>query len=262
VIDNKQNISDPDWGQLSVDSEINLSKAYGGIPEKHDHYIHITNSFVPWNGDFNRAVNVSPDSVDDLDVIIREVRDIHRNKKLDPPNRYDLGPEIKIDNAWESNFIAKNMKFSEAVFMQAQSQEAPSDSDNYLYAPGADEYFSWYRTKMEGRNYFTEEYYKMLKPLQSSFITVFKPYWFKVADEIVGSVYIADFSEYARLFEVEIEENRQGRGLGLKMMKAVRHKVKLLGLKYVLLETSGGLPRFYEKCGFKECIRSKILWQK
>jgi len=115
---------------------------------------------------------------------------------------------------------------------------------------------------MEGRNYFTEEYFTLLKPLQTSFISVFKPYWFYVAEEIVGSVYIADFGRYARLFEVEIEENHQGMGLGLKMMGAVRHKVKLLGLKYVLLETSGSLPRFYEKCGFNECIRSKILWRK
>ncbi|MDO9026932.1 MAG: GNAT family N-acetyltransferase, partial [bacterium] len=236
MIDNKQNIPDPDWGQLSVDSEINLSKAYGGIPEKHDHYIHITNPFVPWNGDFNRAVNVSPDSVDGLDVIIREVRDIHRNKKLDPPNRYDLGPEIKIDNALESSFVAKNMKFSEAVFMQAQSQD--NSSGDSLYAPSSDEYFNWYRTKMGGRDYFTDEYYSLLKPLQSAFIKVFKPYWFYVADEIVGSVYIADLGGYARLFEVEIEEKHQGRGLGLKMMGAVRHKVKLLGLKYILLETS------------------------
>jgi GNAT superfamily N-acetyltransferase len=250
----------PDWAKLSIESEVELTKAYGGIPERHDSFIHVRNPFVPWSGDFNRAINVTANSISGMEIVLNQIKDIHRNNKLDLPNRYDIGSGMKIDITWVDHFSKKRLVFSDAIFMQAESQDISTEAK--LYRPSIAEYFDWYHSRLKNRDYYQEEWYSKLKPLQTSFINVFKPYWFKLGSDMIGSVYIAELDGYARLFDVEIDETFRGKGFGKQMMMAIRRVVNNLRLKYVLLETSGDLSDFYTKCDFIECVRSKILWQK
>lgn len=260
MISNTNTLIQPDWAKISIDSEIELTKAYGGISKRHDNFTHVRNPFVPWNGDFNRAINVTAGSIDEMEDVLNQVKDIHRHNKLDPPNRYDIAPGVKIENTWVDQFSKKKLVFSNAVFMQAESQDILTEDK--LYKPSTAEYFNWYHSMLKSRDYYQEDWYTKLKPLQTSFINVFELYWFKLGNDMIGSVYVAKLDGYARLFDVEIDETFQGKGFGKQMMIAVRGIAYNLGLKYILIETSGHLPDFYVKCGFVECVRSKILWQK
>ncbi|MEI2420342.1 GNAT family N-acetyltransferase, partial [Arthrospira platensis SPKY2] len=60
---------------------------------------------------------------------------------------------------------------------------------------------------------------------------------------------------------VEIVESWCGRGFGLRLLQAIRVAAGALGATYALLQSGESLRPFYEKAGWRECVRSSIIWR-
>ena len=248
------------WALYALNSEIEYSKALGGIPNVYDNFIHIHNPFVPWCSDFNRAVGIKARTLEELDHVINKVKELHTLYKLNQPNRYDFDPQACVKKSWQNYFQENNFTTSSAIFFKSKSIITPLNIEFYL--PTEHEFIRWYYTQQKERDYFDIKWFNELKPLKLRLIRVFKPHWLMSKNEIVGWVYFANLGEYARLFEVEIAERHQGKGYGKILLAAVKSKAKQLGLKYVLLQSNENLRTFYEKCGFEECSRNITLWHK
>ncbi len=249
-----------DWKKAALDFEIEYSKALGSEPMGFTNFIHLYNSFVPWCGDFNRAVGVNVTDFQSFEEIIRQVETIHEEKGLEKPNRYDLNPPPLDQGLWGDYLRQKGYSISIAIFFSAAAGQYDLPSEFSLKIPSTDEYLDWFCRLVLSRGYYDELWFHKIKPLQLNFSQVFKPYWLLKGKNLIGWVYCANLGNYARLFEVEIQPEYQGRGMGKLLLQAIRGEVCKMGVKFILLQSSEGLRIFYEKAGFQECAKNSIVW--
>jgi hypothetical protein len=80
------------WFEKALHSEIEFSKALQSQPTQYPNFIHLYNPHVPWGGDFNRAVGVQITDFRVFDEIIIQVEQIHLEKGLERPDRFDALP--------------------------------------------------------------------------------------------------------------------------------------------------------------------------
>ena len=249
-----------DWNEAALDSEIEYSKAFGSKPMECSNFIHIYNPFVPWCGDFNRAVGVNVIDFQSFEEIKRQVESIHEKKGLERPNLYDLNPPEIDNDLWRDHLRQKGYGLSTAIYFCATTEEFTLPSSFSLTIPSLEDYLEWFYLQVQSRGYFEEEWFQKVKPLQLNFIEVFKPYWLMKGKDLVGWVYCANLRNYARLFEVEIQSQCQHQGMGKLLLRAIRAEGRKMGVEFMLLQSSEGLRNFYERAGFQECTRNSIIW--
>ena len=249
-----------DWSKVSLDSEIEYSKALGSTPIKHSNFIHMYSSTVPWSGDFNRAVGVQVTDFQSFEAITLEVEDIHKQKGLEKPSRYDLiSPEVD-NSVWGDHLQSKGYRSSTAIFFNAPPKLYDLPFGFSLSMPSQDDYMDWFHQLVQSRGYYEKAWFQKIKPIQINFAKVFKPYWLLKEGDLVGWVYCANLGSYARLFEVEIQTSYRGKGMGKLLLQAIRMEGHKMGVEFILLQASEGLRRFYENSGFSECSRNSIIW--
>lgn len=251
------------WDERALQSEIEFSRALGGEPLEYPTFIHLYNKAVPWGGDFNRVVGVRISDFASFDQIVKQVEQIHQEKNLEKPDRYDIYPPALDVRVWRDHLSPMDFLLGTSLFFCAPTVEDELPSEFALYSPPEDEYIEWYHSQQKSIGYDTvepfEEYFQKLRPLRLSFIRVFKPYWLLKNDTFVGWVYCAHSGEYCRLFEVEIEEKFRGRGFGRLLLEAIRIEGRRKGASFILLRTSERLRTFYENAGFQECTSNSII---
>jgi GNAT superfamily N-acetyltransferase len=248
-----------DWAERALRSEVEYSKARGGITVEYPEFTHIYNRFVPWGGDWNRAVRVKLVDFDSFERVVRKLRQVHLEHKLDPPDRLDVQPPPLDEADWSEYLAGMDGRVHTVVFFAAGALPGPMPDGFELYRPSKDEYSKWYRRQVEAFDWFDEEWFAVSMPLQLNFIKVFRPYWLLKDGQRVGWAYCANLGDFCRLFEVEIEESRRGQGLGTLLMQAIRIEAGRLGVDYVLLQAGEKLRSFYEQAGFTECTRNSVI---
>lgn len=251
-----------DWVQTALDSEIEFSKAYKSQPRVYSNFIHLYNQSVPWGGDFNRAVGVRLTDFDSFDQIVAQVEQIHKDKGLDRPSRYDLYPPALDEGLWRDYLAQRGYRLETAVFFYSPAADEVLVSEFALYTPSWDEYLEWYCSLAKSRGYYDEQRFQMVKSLQENFVRVFKPYWLLKNDEMVGWVYCANLGKYTRLFDVGVRPEFRGQGLGKTLLQAIKIESGRQGAQFVLLQAGERLRQFYEKSGFRECSKNSIIWLK
>jgi len=248
------------WDEVALSSEIEYSKALKSEPVEYPRFTHLYNPFVPWGGDFNRAVGVKITDFQSFEDITSQVESIHREKALERPGRFDIYPPVLKENIWRNYLLDKGYRLSTALFFSAPPLEYTLPPEFTLENPSQDEYIAWFCHIVQSRGYFEEEWFQKVKPLQLNFASIFKPYWLLRGSDLVGWVYCAALEGYARLFEVEVVEDYRGKGMGGLLLKAIRAEGKKMGVQSILLQSEESLRRFYEGAGFQECTRNTSIW--
>jgi GNAT superfamily N-acetyltransferase len=197
-----------------------------------------------------------------FEEIKRQVETIHQEKGLEKPNRYDLNPPPLDQGRWGDYLRQKGYSISKAIFFSAATGQYDLPSDFSLKIPSTDEYLDWFCRLVQSRGSYDEVWFQKIKPLQLNFSHVFKPCWLLKGKNLIGWVYCANLGNYARLFEVEIQPEYQGRGMGKLLLQAIRGEVCKMGVEFILLQSGEGLRIFYEKAGFQECTKNSIIWLK
>lgn len=250
------------WEKTALASEIAYSKALKSEPTVYSNFIHMHNPYVPWNGDFNRALDVKFSDFQSFETVINQIETIHREKVLEPPNRFDLAPPALDKSIWQDYLNQKGYRLSTAIFFCAPTAKTSLPPGYKLVIPSQDEYLEWFQHLAKLRGYYEETWLQAIKPLQTHFIQVFKPYWLIKEGKLIGWVYCANLGRFARLFEVEIEEAYRGQGIGKLLLQAIRAEGNRLGTEYILLQAGERLRQFYESAWFQECTRNSIVWRK
>jgi GNAT superfamily N-acetyltransferase len=251
-----------DWDKAALFSEIEYSKALKSEPVEYQSFIHLCNPFVPWSGDFNRAVGVKITDYQSFEDVTSHVECIHSKKNLDRPRRFDIYPPVLQENLWGDYLLKKGYSLSTAIFFSASTIVNTVPPEFKLETPSQDEYIEWFYHLSQSRGYFEEEWFQKLKPLQLNFSSIFKPYWLMKRSDLVGWVYCANLGNYARLFEVEVVEAFRGQGFGKLLLQSIRAEGSKMGVKFILLQSGEGLRRFYEGAGFQERTKNSIIWSK
>lgn len=229
-------------------------------PIEYPNFIHMYNAFVPWCGDFNRAVGVRLSDFRSFEEIVYQVESIHSEKNLERPNRYDIYPPALNEELWRDYLLQKGYRLETAIFLCAPTLNESLPSGFALKVPSEQEYIEWFRRLVQSRGYYDEQWFQMVRPLQLHFVQIFKPYWLLREGDLIGWVYCANLGEFARLFEVEIRQEFRGQGLGKTLLRAIRIEGGKLGTQFILVQSGERLRGFYEKAGFKECARNSIIW--
>jgi len=247
------------WDEYALNSEIEFSKALLSQPVEYPDFIHMYNPFVPWGGDFNRALNIKVTGLDYFEHIVSQIKRVHQEKGLDKPDRFDIRKPVLDEMQWTDSLLKKGFTMQAAIFFNSPTKMLELPSGYTLYAPSETEYFDWYAKLTETRGYFDDNWYKLLLPLQANFIQVFKPNWLLKDKDLIGWVYSAYLGNYCRLFEVEVVSHFQGMGMGRLLLQEIICEGYRQGAEYILLQSNAYLKPFYEKCGFKECSRNSII---
>lgn len=248
------------WEERAVQSEIELSKAYGGIPQGFSNFIHIYNKLIPLSGDFNRAIGVKLTDFQSFNIFHQRVLDIHIEKKLDKPSRYDVYPPVLDVEKWNEYLQKKNCILSESIFMSTETTTISYQTDISFYKPSESEYMNWFYQRMKAKDYFDTEWYEQISIPQAKFIQVFKPLWLMIENEIIGWVYCANFGDYCRLFDVEIVEAFRGKGYGGKLMDMVKFECGREGASHIIVQPAANAKKFYEKIGFVKRASCSTIW--
>jgi len=249
-----------DWERRALESEIEYSKALKSMPVEYPTFVHMHNAFVPWCGDFNRALGVKLSDFQSFEDVVGQVESIHKQHNLERPNRYDIYPPALDEPLWDGHLSEKGYRLETAVFFCAPTLSGSLPSAFTLRIPSEQEYMEWFCRLAQSRGYYDEQWFQRVRPLQLNFARVFKPYWLLREEQLAGWVYCATLGEYARLFEVEINQESRGQGLGKTLLRAVGIEGGKLGVPFILLQAGEKLRSFYEKAGFRECARNSIIW--
>jgi GNAT superfamily N-acetyltransferase len=249
-----------DWEQTAVESEIELSTAYGGRPQTYTNFTHVHNPYVAWSGDFNRAVGVSLTDFRSFRRTVAEVEQIHAEKGLDRPNRYDLYPPALDEGLWRDYLLQWSYSLRRAIFYVATATDEGLGSDVALRTPSGDEYLDWWGARERSCTYYDEQWYRQVLPLQQRFVRVFRPYWLMRRDGILGWVCGANLGRYLYLFDVGIGPEHRGYGWGRALLQAMRAEAGRQGAQHVLVQSGERLRPFYESCGFSECSSNSVVW--
>ena len=255
-------MQDINWNERAICSELEFSKALLSQPVSYANFIHIHNPYVPWGGDFNRAVGVQITTFQSFVDTLGRVEEIHQEKGLEKPDRFDIQPPVLDEKRWHDYLEQKGFRLHTAIFFYAQTKEIYLPDGFTLYSPSVDEYLAWYSELAKSGGYYDEDWYKQHLPLKVNFIKVFKPYWLLKNKEQVGWVYSANLGVYTRLFEVEINQQFQGQGMGRLLLQAIRNEGYKQGAEHVLLQANDRLKPFYLKSGFQECTKNSIIRRK
>jgi ribosomal protein S18 acetylase RimI-like enzyme len=251
-----------DWEERSVASEIEYSKALKSTPVEYPDFIHLLNPFVPWSGDFNRAVGVKLTDFHSFKAVVSQVENIHKENSMDRPDRYDIYPPALNTDPWNDHLEQRGYRLETAVFFAASTLDGILPAGFSLVIPGGEEYIEWFCRVVQERGYFDEDWFQKVKPLQLNFASIFQPYWFMKDGIQAGWVYCANFGKYARLFEVEINPEFRGKGIGRVLLDAIRIQMGKLTVPFILLQSGEELRHFYESAGFQECASNSIIWLK
>ncbi|MEZ4733430.1 MAG: GNAT family N-acetyltransferase [Caldilineaceae bacterium] len=254
-------MTQPDWTTAALHSEIAVSTAYGGVPTAYPTFTHIHNSFVPWAGDFNRAVGIQCTSYNSFLAAVAQVEDRHQTLRLDPPTRFDLHPSTGAEPSWVAQLANHNSRVETALFFQSPTQQIATTQQLTLYTPTPEEYTTWYHQRQQAQSFYTVTYWDVLLPLQLRFIQTFQPYWLLYNSQMVGWVYCAVLGGYSRLFEVEISESWRGRGFGTALLHLLQTHCYQQGITHILLQSGERLRPFYERAGFQICVRNRVVWR-
>ncbi|MCL4506617.1 MAG: GNAT family N-acetyltransferase [Chloroflexi bacterium] len=245
------------WVQRALQSEIEFSKALGGVPHAHGGFIHLDNAAVPWGGDFNCTFISAPVDVAGFEQVTQQVEQLHRRSYLERPDRYEIFPAVHDEVAWGATLERLGYRLTSAVYFCAPAAADALPPHVRLYIPSETEYCEWFTARESAMTYFDEDWFQRLLPLKIAFSRIFRPYWLLVDHQRVGWVYCANLGDYCRLFEVEISPEFRGRGYGKWLMQAIRQEGGDLGASHILLRSA--LQNFYEKCGFTVCAHNTVI---
>lgn len=250
------------WEKAALASEIAYSQAFKSEPVEYPEFIHMYNPYVPWSGDFNRAVGVKVTDFRSFEAVISQIEAIHREKGLDKPSRFDIHPPVLDKSVWRDYLSQKGYHLSTAIFFSAPTLKFTLPPEYKLALPSQDDYLDWFRRLAQSRGYYEEQWFQQIQPLQMNFSQIFRPYWLLKENHVAGWVYCANLGSFARLFEVEIDEKQRGQGIGTLLLQAIRAEGHQMGAKFILLQSGEALRKFYESAGFHECTRNSIIWLK
>ncbi len=250
------------WEKAALTSEIAYSKALKSEPKEHPNFIHMHNPFVPWSGDFNRALGVKITDFHSFEAFTSQIEAIHREKGLEPPSRFDIAPPVLEKSLWQSYLSQKGYRLSTAIFFCAPTVNYSLPPEYKLEIPSKDDYLIWFQQLAKSRGYYEDSWFQKIKPLQTHFSQVFRPYWLLKEGNLIGWVYCAKLGKFSRLFEVEVDEEYRGQGIGKLLLQAIRAEGYQMGAEYILLQAGERLRKFYENAGFRECTSNSIVWRK
>lgn len=248
-----------DWTARSLESEIAYSVALGGTATEHPDFVHVHNETVPWGGDFNCTLGLRVTDPASFDRIVEQVEELHRQHRLERPNRYDVYPPALEQERWQSLLLERGFCAHTSIWFCAPTGESELPPGFRLYEPGEDEFVAWYHARESDQAWYDEGYARLLLPLKRKFVRLFRIYWLQREGRLVGWVYCGNLGDYGSLFDVWIEPQHRGQGLGRLLMDAIRAQGARQGLEWLLLRTSESRRGFYEKCGFQECLRSSVI---
>ena len=251
-----------DWAALALRSEIAYSQARGGAPGRHDGFIHIHNKHVPWGGDFNRAVDCAITDQASFERIEAEVKRIHADQGLEPPDRFDLRPPALEVRDWQAFLAGKGYVMHTALFFAAPAKAYSGDEGYSLRRPTDNEYFERHEEQLQKTDYFDEQWFREIIPLEKMFIRTFAPFWLVRGPQLLASLHCAHLGDCSRLFDVEVAEQHRGQGRGKLLLDLIRAEAQKSGSRQVLLQTTEGLRPFYEKAGFAEISRNSVIRRK
>lgn len=251
-----------DWEKAALSSEIEYSKALKSEPVEYPKFTHMYNPFVPWSGDFNRALGMKITDFQSFEEVTQQLEGIHREKVLEKPDRFDIYPPALKEGLWQDYLLQKGYGLSTAIFFCVPTLVRALPSEFTLEIPSQDDYIEWFCRLVQSRGYYEEVWFQKVKPLQLNFSRIFKPYWLLKERNLVGWVYCANLGNYARLFEVEINQEYRGQGMGKLLLQAIRAEGHKMGARFILLQSGERLRNFYESAGFQECTRNSIIWLK
>jgi GNAT superfamily N-acetyltransferase len=247
------------WDECALTSELEFSKALLSQPTEYPDFIHVHNPYVTWCGDFNRALRVKITDFQSFDRIKTQIEQIHREKRLDKPDRYDICTPPLIEKQWHDHLLQMGYDLLTAIFFNIPTKETELPVGYSLYSPSKTEYLDWYSELAKTQGYYAEEWFNQHLPLKENFIQSFKPYWLLKNKDMVGWVYSSNLGRYCRLFEVQIEKHFQGHGMGRLLLQAIINEGYRQGTEYILLQANDRSRSFYEKCGFVDCSRNSII---
>lgn len=249
----------PNWDEIALRSEIAYSRARGGAAARHDGFTHIHNRHVPWGGDFNRAVDCAVTGHAAFARIEAEVKKIHSDNKLEPPDRFDCRPPVLDAQGWTTFLQGRGYRCHDVLFFAAPSLGTNDHAAPQLYRPSTNEYLEWHEGQLRKADYFDEQWYREIMPLEKLFVKTFAPYWLMKDGEVEASLCCAHLGECSRLFAVAVEQARQGQGLGTALLAAIRNEAERAGSPQVLLQSAEKLRPFYQKAGFTEVSRNTVI---
>ncbi len=252
----------PDWGAVALRSEIAYSQARGGAATRRDGFIHVHNRHVPWGGDYNRAVDCVVGDRDSFARIEADVKKIHADKGLDSPDRFDLRPPALDQKDWQAFLAGLGYSMQTALFFAAPAREFPGATDCTLRRPTDNEFLERHQEQLRKTDYFDEQWFCEIMPLEKMFIKTFAPYWLMRGQELMASLHCAHLGECSRLFEIEVDEGFRGQGYGTLLLNLIRAETAKAGSQQVLLQASERLRPFYEKAGFAEVSRNTVIRRK
>jgi GNAT superfamily N-acetyltransferase len=251
-----------DWIKVSVDYEIEYSKARGGILEIYPDFIHISNKKVPYGGDYNRTVAVKTREIKRFKEIIKIVEKIHETNRVFPPDRFDFIPP-KLDSEWENISKSLGYKLKTSVYLKSLSLFNNFSLYPYnLYFPSEKEFKEWYIKQQKAKPYWTENILEKIVFLQIDFIKVFKPFWLMKDEEIIGWVYCQLYKDFFHVFELELIEKYRGKGIGRIFIELIKIEACRCGAKFVIIQTNPEIKNFYIKCGFDVISENNVLIKK
>lgn len=252
-------MSQINWAQRAFHSEVAYSGALGSQPIVYAGFVHLANEAVPWGGDFNCAVRVRLTDWQSFVRIRTQVEQIHCEKGLDRPDRYDVYPLPLDEEAWRPLLEQEGYRLDRAVWFSTPTQETTLPDGVRLYTPDPDEYIAWYQERQKASGWYDPTYWERLRPLQQAFARVFLPYWLYRDEAHVGWVYCGYLGTYGSLFDVWIEPQYRKQGLGRALLDAIRQEGYEQGITHLILRTSESRRAFYEKCGFQERLQSSTI---
>ena len=248
-----------DWAARSLESEIAYSVALGGTATEYADFVHVHNEAVPWGGDFNCTLGVRMSDLASFDCIVEQVEELHVQHHLERPNRYDVYPPALEQERWQPELLERGFRTHTSIWFCAPTVESELPPGFYLVEPGEDEFVAWYHARHCDQAWYDGDYARQILPLQRRFVRHFRIYWLRREGKLVGWVYCGSLGDYGSLFDVWIEPQHRGQGLGRVLMNAIRAEGARQGLEWLLLRTSESRRGFYERCGFQECLRSSVI---
>ena len=244
------------WTERAIKSEIEYSIARGGILQKYDSFYHISNQYVKYSGDYNRALSLRFNNTENLLHTIDDIKQVHIDNNFDTPDYIDFQGEY--DFSEEELSMLKNNGYSvtEALFLSAKVKQCKLEKEFQIYQPDEKEIIEHLKSEQIKYGYYDSNIFQSTDiKLELSFTQKFKPYWLLKNKEPIGSFYLAKIDNYCRLFSVEINEQFQNKGYGKILMSCARNIAFENKSDYILLNTEIKNIKFYEKCDFKICAK-------
>jgi len=249
------------WKEVSIDYELEYSKARGGTLEIYSDFIHISNKKVPYGGDYNRTVAVSARTAERFKEILDIVRKIHKRDGVLPPDRFDFTPPI-LAPEWQIIADSLGYRLKTSVYLHSPTLPQQSFPPYRLYFPSDEKFQEWYTEQQKTRPYWTEQMLKEIIPIQMEFIKVFKPLWLMEGKRPIGWIYCQLHNGFLNVFELELLEEYRGKGIGHIFMQLIRAEAGRLGAISLIVQTTPEIKNFYIKCGFSVISENTVLIKK